>query len=87
MSNLPSPFSSSTVEKGGISIVSSTNYYVATTGGNIFSTTDGGSTWILFDSYTYANFYSIAMLSEVKGLAGGSTGQGIFVVVSGKLIV
>lgn len=76
--------SSSDIKNGGISVVSSTNYYVATLDGKIYSTENGGSSWSIFDSKSYAGYFSIAMLSNIKGIAGGSTDQGIYLLVPSK---
>lgn len=82
--------SSFTARFHSISVLSSTDAYVAafpdggaTALGVIYYTTNGGTTWSLLAT-TDIQLYSLSMYSSVHGVAGASSGVGLFALVSGS---
>ena len=79
-----SPYSSTqTIQYQAISVLRVVNVFVASSGGSIYKSTDKCSSWNLLSS-TGSTLTSLSMLSFSRGVAGASSGNGIFTLVPGK---
>lgn len=82
---LTSPVSSD-IRYQALSVLSVDTVYISSEGGALYASFNGGSSWALQFTAS-AGLNSVSMLSTTRGVAGGSSGLGIFALVPSKLQV
>lgn len=85
---LTSPISGSDIKYKAISTLDANKVYIVGNNGRMYASYDGGYTWSLQVNIgtTSTGLQSIAMLSSTKGVAGGSSGFGMYTLAPGKSI-